>query len=151
MAEIKKFTIGIDPGVTTGIAVYNRELKKIVNIKTTDFWGCLDYIRRATTPGNALIMIEAPNKTAMYARQEDKVKGARYGNRMQSNAASNAREAELLADGLEKEGFEVRRVKPTRRNFEKAGDDVRHIQKTTGFMEKTNAHTRDAIMLCYGI
>ncbi len=151
--EQVKYTIGIDPGSTTGVAVYNHEKDQITKIGTYDFWSCYKELGFISNKSLWFIVIEAPNKTAMYGRQTKVADGksAGYGNRMMSNAASNAREAELLADGLELLGFQVKRVKPKRRNFKKAEEDVAHIQATTGYMGRTNAHTRDAIMLCYRV
>jgi len=104
------------------------------------------------TPEVTLVIIECPIKNALYARQEavSNQGSARRGNAMMAHAASNAHEASLLADGIEGLGFQVKRVRPTRRNFEKAADDVAFVQRTTGFMKTTNPHTRDAIMLCFG-
>jgi len=149
--EQVKYTVGIDPGSTTGLAVYNHEKEQITKIMTLDFWSCYQTLAAAKNKAEWYIVIEAPNKTAMYGRQSKIAgeKSASYGNRMMSNAASNAREAELLADGLEKLGFQIKRVRPKRRNHKTAAEDVAHVQALTGYMERTNAHTRDAICLAW--
>lgn len=145
MAQIN--VIGIDPGVDTGVAIYHRELKAITDVYTFDFWECYNWLRAMKDgPANAIVIIEAPLKNVMYARQEEKAEqgSQRRNNRMMSNAASNAREAELLAGGIEALGFTVKRVRPTREK--KKADEVRRI---TGYEGSTNQHVRDAIMLCW--
>jgi hypothetical protein len=150
MAEVeRKYAIGIDPGVTTGFAMYDRRLKVISVVKTLDFWSCYEHLK-ATKPtcDMFIVVVECPVKTAMYARQEpNAAKGnARYGNRMMSNAAGNAREAELLADGIEKLGFEVRRVRPAREKW-----NQERLERVTGYTERTNQHVRDAIQMCWEV
>jgi hypothetical protein len=145
-----KYVIGIDPGKNTGWAIYSRESKKIEEIKTLTFWDCYDEMKH-WTPEITLVVVECPIKNALYARQEKIADqgSMRRGNRMMANASANAHEASLLADGIERLGFEVRRVRPTRRNFKSAEDDVAYVQRITGFEGRTNPHTRDAIMLCW--
>jgi hypothetical protein len=144
-------TIGIDPGKQTGVAVYDREKKEIIITGTMNFWSCYDWIIDVYNKDTVIIVIECPVKSAMYARQEGNVKSARYGNRMMANASANAHEADLLAIGLELKGYEVRRVRPKRRNFETAEQDREYVKQQTGYDGESNPHTRDAIMLCYGI
>lgn len=152
----RKWTIGIDPGKDTGFAVYDRHAKEITTVKTLDFWSCYHhFVAAKPTAHMFIVVIEAPVKNAMYARQESAQAahggGKRYGNAMMSAAAGNAHEAALLADGIEALGFEVRRMRPKRRNFKTAEEDRAHVKKITGYKGASNPHTRDAIMLCWGI
>jgi hypothetical protein len=151
----RQYLIGIDPGVSTGICLYDRDSKRICELKTTDFWNGFDWVLENAAPGTTEIIIEAPVKSAMYARQEgNAAKGGKgYGNRMMSNAASNAREAELLADGLERANFKVHRVRPKRHKSADGSSgkiSAAEIKEETGYEASTNQHTRDAIMLVYG-
>lgn len=145
-----RFVAGIDPGATTGLALYDRHTGTIESVRTLDFWSCVDKFREWDNC-RIEVIIEAPVKTAMYGRQEKNVKNAGYGNRMMANAASNAREAELLADGLEKLGYKVTRVRPRRKKkgeitTKKTAEEVRAI---TGYEGSTNQHVRDAMMLVW--
>lgn len=146
-----KIILGIDPGVSTGLCLYDPDQKRVLEVKTLNFWTAYDWITRLSIQ-TVQIAIEAPVKTAMYARQEgNAAKGGKgYGNRMMSNAASNAREAELLADGLEKFGFTVTRLRP--KPFKKADGtkgkaNAEEVRALSGYQESTNQHVRDAILL----
>lgn len=151
MDEVEfQFVAGIDPGSTTGLAVYNRVSKRVVKVYTLDFWSCYKMFANHADKSNTLVIIEAPHKTVMYAKQQKVADGkpASYGNRMMANAASNAREAELLADGLEQLGFEVQRVRPLPQKT-KAERNAVNVKEWTGYEGSTNQHVRDAIMLCW--
>jgi hypothetical protein len=149
MPEVK-FIFGIDPGATTGIALFDVEKGCIDNVFTSDFWGTYKtFAARALAKAgvkDCLVIIEAPVKNAMYAKQQAVADqgSAKRANRMMSNAASNAREAELLADGIEALGYTVKRVRPSRTKL-----NAEECRAESGFEGSTNQHTRDAIMLCY--
>jgi len=152
MDKVKRFIVGIDCGRHTGVAIYDHEQKKILKVANHDFWSCYElFASGKVSADNTGVVVECPVKNAMYGRQEKNVKSAAYGNRMMANASSNAHEASLLADGIERLGYTVLRVRPKRRNFKTAAEDVDHVEKVTGFTERTNPHTRDAIMLAWNV
>jgi hypothetical protein len=46
----KRYVVGIDPGVKTGFAVWDRKEKQFVSVETRDFWGVmipLIYVQRS--------------------------------------------------------------------------------------------------------
>lgn len=142
-----KFIIGIDPGIFTGVAVYNRDTKRIDFYKTMSFWECYEYaagIRRSTVSANYQFIIETPNsKRPMYARKDD-VTGANRRERVAANIGSNRREAVLLADGIELLGLSVKRVTPTKRKI-----TAKDLERITGISARTSQHVRDAVALCW--
>lgn len=140
----KRYVAGIDPGVNTGIAIYDRELKRIHFTTTIDFWGAIVLFRQYNQ-AEFLVIIEAPKKTRLYARHDVET-GPRRREKIAANVGSSAREAELLAEGLELLGFEVIRQTPTRRKW-----TAEQLERYTGIKERTNQHVRDAIALCYGV
>lgn len=139
-----RFFVGIDPGINTGYAVYDAHLKEIVKMETTTFWSVFELIE-THYPFNTVIVIETPKKTRLYARQ-DGLEGHRQREKVAANAGGNAREAELLADGLELSGYTVLRITPTRHKL-----DAREFARITKITEKTNQHVRDAVMLVFGV
>ena len=139
-----RFVIGIDPGVSTGFAVYDRQLKRIDYMNTLTFWAVYDWFIKYAED-DWLIYIESPPKTRLYERQ-DKETGERRREKIAANVGSNSREAELLADGIERMGFEVKRVKPTRKKW-----TAQQLKIYTGIKIQTNQHVRDAIALVWGI
>jgi hypothetical protein len=141
----KRYVVGIDPGVNTGVAWYDREEKRVYDFGTSDFWKVYgDFANETAWRFEVVVIIETPMKTRLYARQ-DVEQGQRRREKIAANAGGNSREAELLADGLEALGYEVIRQKPTRVKW-----DAEQLARFTGITKRTSQHARDAIALCYG-
>jgi hypothetical protein len=140
--------IGIDPGEQTGVAVYSREGRRLVAVKTTTFWGAHDYVL-AFEPDAAEIVVEVPG-TFLYAAQTAanramQFRGAR--DRKAVNVGGVRMMGELLARRFEAKGFNVRRVQPARAKKW----DAAQFKRVTGWEGRTNEHERDASRLCFGL
>ena len=140
----KRYIVGIDPGGSTGYAVYDRLARRIVEMGTVGFWDAYE-MAAAMPVADTLLVIETPKKTRLYQKR-DQVSGARYREKIAANVGSNAREAELLCEGLARLGFEVRRVVPTAAKW-----DAAKLEMITGIGGRTSQHVRDAVQLCYGV
>jgi hypothetical protein len=142
----KRFIVGIDAGKQTGFAIYDREKKQIIYHGTSDFWTVYNLVINFQKTNETRIVIETPNsKRAFYDRLET-VQIQRQRERISKNIGGNRREAELLADGLEKLGFEVLRVAPSARKW--TADD---LCRYTKMRVRTSQHVRDAIQLVWGL
>ncbi len=142
----KQFVIGIDPGVKTGFAMYDRGSRTIVMTETLTFWAAYFKMSGLTAMAADLIVaIEVPKHTRLHEYQDGKT-GARLREKIAGNVGGIAREAELLADGLELLGFEVRRVVPSRSKW-----TAKDLEQRTRITARTNEHVRDAISLCFGL
>lgn len=129
--------IGIDPGKKTGVAIYDRQTKQIVNASISDFWSVYEWLRSVRDDGKIqAVVIEVP-------RTKHNWHASKHGT-TSANVGGIYREAHLLADGIERLGFKVHRVHPPGK---KSADQVKRI---TGYEGRTNEHTRDAIMLAWG-
>lgn len=129
--------IGIDPGKKTAIAIYDSTLKRIIDVFMTDFWGAYDYMK--FEQNDTLIeqvIIEVPRTKSNWHKKGCDITSA--------NVGGIYREANLLADGIERMGLKVVRQHP------QGKVDAAYVKKITGYQGKTNEHTRDAIMLCWG-
>lgn len=139
---MKRYAIGIDPGVNTGYAVYDRQDKYILETATMDFWKVINQLK-GIQPSDAVVVVEIPG-TFTYQRNElDAGRGRDAKNKMQARIR---REAELLAEGIEQMGFEVRRQTPTRSKW-----TAEQLARYTGITKRTNEHVRDAIALVWQI
>lgn len=130
---------GIDPGTKTAIAKYDKILGRLTDVFTTDFWGCWEYFNYdyvITDQPIIKIYIEVPRTKVNFHKKGCDITAA--------NVGGAIKESKLLADGLEKLGYEIIRVHP------QGKVDAEYIRRLTGYKEKTNEHTRDAIMLCWG-
>lgn len=130
--------IGIDPGKNTGTAVRDLDTGELL-LATLDFWSAYDRVRSYPVDTVAAVVIEVPSSKAVFHQA---AATARANQRMGVNVGSVLREAELLAVGLERSGYRVKRVEPvgkrTQAQFEKL------FPNHNG---RTNQHTRDAAIM----
>lgn len=137
--------IGIDAGKHTGVAIGSAEDPTIeIDFHTFDFWEAFDFIKGYPTDYTGII-IEVPNsKRPMYNRVDGNSNAGRVRELMSSRIGGNRREAELLADGLERLGYPVQRVTPTKKKW-----NAEDLARETGITKRTNEHVRDAIRLVW--
>ncbi|HIJ23071.1 MAG TPA: hypothetical protein HPP64_09165 [Gammaproteobacteria bacterium] len=123
--------VGIDPGSSTGVAKLNVTTNKLEVLQTLDFWSAYNYLdnfdRRET-----LVVIEVPTTKTNW-----------HGNGAAIDVGGVIREAKLLADGIERLGFEVIRVHP------RGKVPAKNFNKITGWVGRSNEHNRDAGMLAW--
>lgn len=94
------------------------------------------------------IVIEIHGAGALYARTDAAVaRGTKGRDKFAANVGSNRREAVLLADGLERLGYNVRRVRPI--NAKKW--DAAEFMRFTKWPKGENEHVRDAARLVWGL
>lgn len=130
------YIIGIDPGVNTGIAVWdavNRKLEAVGSMKIHE----------------ALEISSIYKHPKCFWRIEDARKRKWFGNNSaakQQGAGSIKRDCKIWEDFLIDIGVDFEMIHPI-----KAG--TKHLSKTfkelTGWTERTNEHSRDAAMLVF--
>lgn len=126
--------IGIDPGQKTGIALVIDG--KLVKLDTVDFWRAYRVVD--SYKGIAIrVAVEVPRNKKNW-----------HGVGAAVAVGGVIREAQLLAEGIERLGFIVDRVHPTG-----IGKKMKHAEfcKLTGWVGRTNEHTRDAALLALGV
>lgn len=139
-----RYVIGIDPGVSTGYAVWDREEKTLTNVTTLEFWGAFERAQ-LLKPGYVEIIIEDPTgNLPTFAKAGDGT--ARKREKISQNVGSNKREAQLLIEGLRRRGYTVRTVTPTKKKW-----DVETFRRLTGYAGQTSQHSRDAARLVWGL
>jgi len=137
----------IDPGVKTGIAIIegtNLKPEKILEVDTTDFWGCYDKYNSSLPLKSPFdkIVIENPGFKKLTFGKRDK--NQRVQDTKSQNVGQVIREADLLAEGFEREGFNVARISPNKSYCKKSKE---YVLRLTGFEGRTNEHNRDALMM----
>lgn len=133
--------IGIDPGKETGFAVYDLMEKKLIDLRTLDFWSAyalvVEYSKTRTIK---CVVIEAPKNKHVFHKPGA---NAAANQRMGVHVGSVIRESELLAQGLEGWAFNVKRVEPVGKK------DAATFKKAFPEWEgRTNQHNRDAAFMC---
>jgi hypothetical protein len=139
----RRLVIGIDPGKTTGLAVYDRRAGNFERLESTDFWGAIDFITGELDADEIVkIVIEQPSTKAIYARNKRATaRGAIE--RTGVNVGSALREASLMIDRLRDLGYPVQTVPPLGKI------DAKRFKQITGWSGKSNSHTRDAGMMAW--
>jgi len=136
-----KSSIGIDPGVKTGFAVYSIDLGQLLEVETVDFWTAVDKVMFYPPSYLTRVVIEVPDTKHVW---QGGAKNAKTLQRQAVNVGGVIREAQLLAEGLEREGYPVVRVPP------RGKVDPTKFARYTGWKDRCSQHARDAAMLCYG-
>ena len=143
-----RYFIGLDPGQATGLAVWDPAREVFArSLLTTTFWEAYELIR-TYDPRTVLIVLEDPsqNRPTFHHNLPQSERAYRQRERLSRNVGSNMREALLLAEGLERQGYRVRRVRP---RSSKLSADV--FKKVTRYQGRTSEHARDAAMLVFGL
>jgi len=150
--------IGIDPGTSTGFAAMDTAIKtkdKLITVKTLTsdknglaFWKCIDAVAvvkmSAKGSGDKIVVyIENPNQNVTYVKAGDGTSGKRE--KISRNVGMNQKEAQLLIEGVERLGVDVKTLVP---NSQKWSADL--FKRYTGYSKQTSQHARDAVRLIWG-
>lgn len=133
-----RYIIGIDTGVNTGVAVWDRKLKKFEIIKTVAIHKAME-----------LVTVFSAKEEKCFIRVEDARKRAWFGNsgrEQLQGAGSVKRDAKVWEDFLSDLSTDFEMVAPKNN---KTKLDAKKFSMITGWKETTNVHGRDAAMLCY--
>jgi len=149
---MKKFTLGIDPGANTAIAVFHRVKFEICGSITTNFFGAISYLSQFDPGDVHMVIVELPTKLDKHGNKitnkkvwHETAKSKAHAASMGVNVGYVLREAELLIEWCTLNGYNVVDCNPQGKR------DKEYLQRITGFSKKTNQHQRDAILMCYGI
>ena len=146
----KRYVVGIDPGVKTGFAVWDRDGKRLLSVETADFWTVFFRIYGAPIlrPESTLIVVEVAHHAPVFRERKAKGQNENHAARLAQNVGQVMREAKLLAEGLRRLGYEVVEQKPLGK-AKNAADDRTQFERLTGWTERTSQHARDAARMVY--
>ena len=133
-----RLSIGIDPGVNTGLAIWDREIKAFIAVRSLPIHGAM-----------AVIMDQVGlfGKDSIIVRVEDARKRtwfANAGREQLQGAGSIKRDCKIWEDFLTEKGVAFEMIAP-KQNKTKVTHE--YFQRLTGWQTKTNSHSRDAAML----
>lgn len=130
-----EFSIGIDPGKSTGFAVWSSSENRFLVIETVTSGHALKKIRMY--PSNeSIVTVEVPQTKANFHGGE--------GSHIQSvNIGMVIGQARLIVDYLKSEGYTVIEMHPQG----KLGKDGFRLM--TGYSGRTSQHARDAGVMAY--
>lgn len=134
LGQMKRITIGIDPGVNTGIAVAVDGVLEVV--ETRDFWRAVELVDNYRCLAFTLI-IEDP--------RGQRVAPSQYNSARLRGVGSVERDAKLWIEYAERYGIPYRAVKPGK--LRKI--DAATFAKLTGWTGRTSEHARAAAMMVH--
>lgn len=142
---MKRYTIGVDPGVHCGVAVFDRDADQIILARTVGFWMLFREVLPSYPPDQADVIVEdARLNKPTFTKGNDW--GGRKREKISRNVGSVQAESRLIIEGLRLLGYNVLPIKPSGRKW-----DARAVERITGYTGRTSEHARDAIRFCYGV
>lgn len=136
-----KILIGIDPGVKTGLAVWDAATQKITALRCDGIITAMKFLTLALSAYNQdalVVYIENPNLRKWYGPRASQ---------KQQGAGSIKRDYAIWLEFLQHHGIAYQEVAP-KNVLTKL--DAKTFASLTGWQGKTNEHSRDAAMLVYG-
>lgn len=127
--------IGIDPGVNTGVAVWDSNSKKFLSIETMPI---LEAISKVNVYRDAVVIIEDARQRKWFGNS---------GKERLQGAGSIKRDCQIWQEFLESNEITHYWVAPKNN---KTKLDAMQFKQITGYVGRTNVHGRDAAMLVYG-
>lgn len=147
--------IGIDPGVKTGVAVYDSKDRKFLALKTCGFWEALDFVRPYILHDKVGFVVEDPRQNAsLYERYKYQLaKGGgdflRKILKTAQDVGGNKRSGQLLVEYFRKRKLPLVTVRPKKGSTAKHIDKD-HFHKMIGWKGNSSEHARDAAYLVWG-
>ena len=142
-----RFFIGLDAGHPTGLATWDAVEERFAVLTTTTFWEAIALVE--TYPaGEVVVVVEDPaqNRPTFAHGTPRMLQAARRREKISRDVGQNQREAKLLADGLGRKGYRVRRTRPRSRKL-----NAEQFRRLTRYPGRTSQHARDAGMLVFGL
>lgn len=137
MEKKYRYLIGIDPGVKTGLAVWDTNKKIFDRIETTDILNAIKIVFSYSCAFETLVMIENPNLRNWFGNSgREKLQGA----------GSIKRDYSIWEKFLNDNQIEYQPVPPKNIKTKLRSD---HFRQITGYVGKTSNHSRDAAMMVY--
>ena len=130
--------IGIDPGVNTGIAVWDSDIKEFRYVASIKIHKAIDFVLAMSKDYDLKVVVEDARKRRWYgANSNAKVQGA----------GSIKRDCKIWDDFLQ--DYRINSImRAPQKGMTKMS--AAQFKRLTGWKERTNEHSRDAAMLVYG-
>jgi hypothetical protein len=137
--QMKKYNyyIGIDCGVNTGFAVWNKSMKKFIRLDTLAIHEAMAFVKNYCYL-NVFVRVEDAKQRKWFGDRS---------NAKQQGAGSVKRDCKIWEDFLTDLKVDFEMVAPRKGMTKHTAETFRKI---TGYSGKTSNHARDAAMLVYG-
>lgn len=141
MSKKYKYAIGLDPGVNTGIAVWDCEKKRFDLIATLKIHEAMNYINLIDNSYTFKVIVEDARK-ATFGRNNEKDFHKAQG------AGSVKRDCKIWEDFLTDLGFDFEMKRPRKSITKLSSESFKILTKWEG---RTSSHSRDSALLVIGM
>lgn len=136
--------IGIDPGVNTGLAVWDATRRQFRTLQTSSIVTAMEYIVSLWRDGEELRIVFEDARQRKYLPRERNL--SEYRGKLMG-AGSVKRDCEIWEEFCE--NYDIQRTAvPPRKGLTKWDADT--FKRITGWTGRTSNHARDAALLVYG-
>ena len=137
---MRRIAVGVDPGVTTGFALWDIDARKLEEVSSMGAVDALVRVQLMQLAGSLHIVVfeDARLRTWFGAKGREALQGA----------GSIKRESAIWADWLAMLGCAYKAVSPKAKG---AKLDAVQFERLTGWTGRTNEHARDSAMLVFGM
>lgn len=131
--------VGVDPGVHTGLAIWSRTDRKLLDVQTTTITAAMTLVRMMHDFGSlhSVVFEDARLRSWFASKGREALQGA----------GSIKRDCSIWQEFLE--GLEGVPFKPVSPQSKGAKLDAAQFAKLTGWTGRTSEHARDAAMLIW--
>jgi hypothetical protein len=136
---MSKIIAGIDPGVKTGLAIWDCEKQKFLQIETYSIIEAFHWVERINCDGRGEIWFEDARQRKWFGNAgREKLQGA----------GSIKRDCSIWQEFCEYYKIPFRAIKPAKGQTKWSAE---YFQKLTGWKKRTSQHARDAAALVFGV
>lgn len=135
--------VGIDPGKTTGVAVWDAAVRKLVVVTSMQARQAEDFVMET---GPALVVVEDANKRRAFARMDLLQK--KYGAAVREGAGAAKRESTRWVEFLSGTEIPFQAMGPVRGMTKWSAARFKSLTQWKG---RTNEHSRDAALMVVGL
>lgn len=132
------YIIGIDAGVNTGIAVWNKRFNLFGSIETMPIHKAMEIIKRVNEQEKIFVRVEDARKRKWFGKA---------GREQLQGAGSIKRDCKIWEDFLTDLNVPFELVAPKNNSTKLTAQKFNQL---TGWKGETNEHSRDAAMLVFG-
>jgi hypothetical protein len=139
--------IGIDPGVTTGVAFWSTDDKKLLRVKSGTFIEMYSMLCDVFLSND----MNVPLSRSFFFRIEDARKRKWYGSKSNAKAqgaGSVKRDSKIWQEVCEFHDWDYHMIHPIKGATKWDSDKFNRV---TGWEGRTNQNARDAAMMVYGL
>ena len=137
--------IGIDPGVHTGLAVFNCKEKKLIIVTSSSITEAISTVQSYHHSSLKIGLVIEDARKRKWINDKGLNDKAKRGKAM--GAGANKRDAKIWEDFC-KENEIAYKVQAPRKGLTKKTQE--EFLQITGWQDRTNSHSRDAAMLVFG-